>query len=539
MCSKQTSFSASCYLLSLLLSVFVWILPVAAVEKQTYNVRDFGAAGNLKTLDTAAIQKAIDQCHSDGGGTVVFPSGYEFLSGTLVLKSHVTLEVQDGATLRGSRDLADYIKTVPEDIDSYAVINYSDYALIQSINAENVGIKGKGVIDGDGVAVPGRTGYGNLKTRPYILRFIRCKNVHIRNVMLKNSNFWTHSYLECDHLHIDGVIVRAMNLDPHQPNGDGVDIDGCQHVLIENMDIQCEDDGITLKSTTMRPMKDVLIRNNTVRSNVNAIKIGTETHGEIRGVVFRDNRVTFGGRSALTVQSSDGCHIENITFENIVIDKTAVPIFLRLGDRGRRIQAYDKPVAGTFDGQKRVRTPEDPEVGTMRNITFRNIIAKDVGVSLPPKKLSRFVGSAFSGVNGHKIENIVLENLELTYGGGILDRQKTYAKVPENPGMYPGSGMFGELPAYAFYFRHVDGLQMKNVYIRYLERDYRSAVVFDDAYNVEMAQVYVQRDEEAAPAVEFFRGSDGANVTSSFIDALDRYLIEGRIPAKRDSLIDK
>ena len=230
-----------------------------------------------------------------------------------------------------------------------------------------------------------------------------------------------------------------------------------------------------------------------------------------------------------------GCHIENITFENIVIDKTAVPIFLRLGDRGRRIKAYkDDASVPPFDGINRIRTPEDPEVGTMRNITFRNIVAKDVGVCLPPKEMSRSVGSAFSGVNGHKIENIVLENLDLTYGGGILDRQKTYAEVPENPSRYPNPEIFGELPAYAFYFRHVDGVRMKNISVRYLDRDYRSAMVFDNTYNVEMSRVYVQRDQSAAPAAEFFRGSDGSQVTATFINALDRTLVEGRIPEGKD-----
>jgi polygalacturonase len=282
----------------------------------------------------------------------------------------------------------------------------------------------------------------------------------------------------------------------------------------------------------MRPMRDVLIRNNTVASNTNAFKIGTETHGAIRDVVFRDNRVTFGGRCALTVQSADGAHIENITFENIVIEKAAVPIFLRLGDRGRRIKAYANPV-GTFNGQTRLRTPEDPEVGTMRNITFRNIVAKDVGAALPPKKMLRSIGSAFSGVNGHKIENIVLENLDFTYGGGVLDRQKTYAEVPENPDKYPTPEIFGELPAYAFYFRHVDGVRMKNVYVRYLERDCRSALVFDNAHTIELTQVYVQRDQDAAPAVEFFRGSDGSQVSTPFIQSLDRYLVEGIISGKK------
>lgn len=476
-----------------------------------YNVLDFGAVGNLKVMDTAAIQRAIDKCHDDGGGTVVLPTGFEFLSGTLLLKSKVVLHIQKGAMLRGSRDQSDYKKIIP-DFPSFTANHpdISNCSLIQAINAENIGIEGKGVIDGDGVQMRLLKEYG----RPNLIRFVRCKNAYVRDVILKNPCIWTQHYLECDYLRIEGIKVRSWNLDPHQPNGDGIDIDGCQHVIIENNDIESEDDGIVLKSTTMRPMEDVIIRNNTVKSNVNAMKIGTETHGFVRNIIFQDNRITFAGRSALTVQSVDGAHIEDITFENIIIDEAAAPIFLRLGNRGRPI---------TPNGPR-------PGVGAMRNIVFRNIVAKDVKAALPPKKMLLSAGSAFSGIEGHKIENIVLENLDLTYAGGILDREKTYANVPENIDVYPNPNMFGELPAYAFYFRHVKGVRMENIYIRYLDRDYRSPMVFDDAQDIRLKQVFVQRDKKAAPVAAFFRGSEGAGVQATFIHALDRYRLEGYIP---------
>jgi polygalacturonase len=177
----------------------------AAPQQQRYDVRTFGAVGNLKMVDTAAIQQTIDHCHASGGATVVLPARHEFLSGTLTLKSGVTLEVQKGVMLRGSRDLRDYRKTVPE-IASYGVINYSDYALIQAINEKDVGIAGEGIIDGDGIAVPRQTGLAHLKTRPYILRFVRCEDVNVRQVMLRNPNFWTMVYGE------DVVAARAWLL---------------------------------------------------------------------------------------------------------------------------------------------------------------------------------------------------------------------------------------------------------------------------------------------------------------------------------------
>jgi polygalacturonase len=513
-----------------LIGVLLTGLPAVAKEA-IYNVLDFGAMGDHKTLDTRAIQLAIDTCHERGGGTVVFPSGHEFLSGTLVLKNNVTLEIKEKATLRGSRNLDDYIRTVPN-VESYAIINFSDYALIQAINAKNVGIRGNGVIDGDGVAVPGRIGYGHLKVRPYLLRFVRCNNVRVRGVTLKNPNFWTHHYLECDHVHVDGVVVRAMNLDPHQPNGDGIDIDGCQHVMVENMDIQSEDDGITLKSTSMRPMRDVRIRNNKIKSNTNAIKIGTETHGEIEDVVIRDNHVVFAGRSALSVLCVDGARIENITFEMIKIEETAVPIFVRLGDRGRGIRPYQVSVT-TYNNAERIRTPADPKVGILRNITFRNIISKGVSVALPPKDMPRSVGSAFSGVNGHMIENLALENLDLTYAGGVRNRTKTSADVPERPAHYPTPEMFGELPAFAFYFRHVAGVRMNNINLRVLDPDLRSAVVFDNVRDVQLKDVFVPWVSEAAPVVKCCAGVDGSGIASRSLEKHGRHVIRGQIAPKR------
>ena len=506
----------------------------AAAKEAIYNVLDFGAVGAPKTLDTRAIQQAIDTCHEKGGGTVLLPSGHEFLSGTLVLKDNVTLEIAKEATLRGSRDLDDYIKTVP-DVESYAVINFSDYALIQAINAKNVGIRGNGVIDGDGVAVPGRIGYGHLKMRPYLLRFVRCNNVSVCGVTLKNPNFWTHHYLECNRVHIDGVVVRSMNLDPHQPNGDGIDIDGCQHVLVENMDIQCEDDGITLKSTSMRPTRDVLIRNNKVKSNTNAIKVGTETHGAIQNVMIRDNRVVFAGRSALAVLCVDGARVENVTFEGIEIDQTAVPIFVRLGDRGRSIRRYRTSVT-TLNNEERIRTPADPKVGILRNVTFRNIVSKGVSVALPPKNMPRSVGSAFSGVNGYTIENLVLENLDLTYAGGVRNRTKTSADVPERPAHYPTPEMFGELPAFAFYFRHVAGVRMKNINIRVLEPDFRSAVVFDNVRDVQLEDVSVPWVSEAAPVVKCYAGVDASGIIWEPVAASNQYIVHGQITRKKSGL---
>jgi len=486
------------------------LLPMGAVqaEERIIDVRAFGAVGDGETLDTQAIQRAIDHAHKSGGGTVLFPTGGEFLTGTLMLKSNVTLHVARDAVIRGTREREHYPDMLPDE-ETYGGYRFGRHALIQAIDAENVGIKGEGVIDGDGVGI--------TVNRHRILHFFRCTNVHVRDVTLKNPASWTQWYLESDHVHVDNVTVRSFNLDPHQPNGDGINISGCRNVLIENMDIAAEDDGIVLKSVSLRPMDNVVIRNNTVKSNINAIKIGTETHGPVRNVHVHDNRVTFAGRAALTVQCVDGGHVENITFEDITIDKANTPIFLRLGGRLRAIP--DQP---------------DPEVGTLRNVTFRRITCAAYTMILPPNVTrAPHLGSAITGIPGHMIENVVLEDLDFVYPGGIADRDATYANVPERPRTYPNPDRFGNLAAYGLYFRHVRGVTMNNVRIRYEESDRRSAIVFHNAHDVRISDVRVQRhDDESAPAVEFFAGSDGSAVWVT-VDAEHEgiCIVEGRLPA--------
>jgi len=486
----------------------------ATQPMQSLDVRSFGATGDGETFDTDAIQRAIDHAHKQGGGVVRFPSGGVYFTGTLVLKSNVTLHVERDAVIRGSRNLDDYIKTKP-DIGSYAVIEYSDYALIQAISARNIAIEGEGVIDGDGVGIPG--GY---KVRPYLLRFIRCDNVRLRDITLKNPAFWTQSFLECDNIHVDGITVRAFNLDPHQPNGDGIDIDGCQNVIIENSDFAAEDDAIVLKSTTLRPMKNIIIRNNIIKTNINGIKIGTETHGVVRNVHAHDNHITFAGRAALTVQCVDGAHVSNILFEDIVIDGAGTPIFLRLGARLRPIP--EQP---------------DPQVGTLRDITFRRITSTGVQSSLPPKTTpAPHTGSSIMGIPGHVIENVVLQDIHFTHRGGIADQNATYAEVPERPDVYPNHDRFGNLAAYGLYVRHVRGITMNNVEIKFSAPDRRSAIVFYNVGDAQLTNVGVKRlDDESAPPVEFFAGSDGSKmrITRDEADPA-RFQLEGRVEITDD-----
>ncbi|MFB3828683.1 MAG: glycoside hydrolase family 28 protein, partial [Bryobacteraceae bacterium] len=199
------------------------------------NVRDHGAAGDGNRLDTMALQAAIDACARAGGGAVLLPPG-RYLSGTLFLKSHVTLWLDPGATLLGSKDLNHYPVTVQKP-RSYTD-NYTDKSLIYAEDCENIGIAGRGTIDGQGAAFK-----GPYKVRPYMIRVINCRDVAIDGVAIKDSPMWVQHYLGCEGVAIRGITVRSRV----NRNNDGIDIDACSRVRISDCDIWSGDDAIVLK----------------------------------------------------------------------------------------------------------------------------------------------------------------------------------------------------------------------------------------------------------------------------------------------------
>jgi polygalacturonase len=242
--------------------------PVAAESTRgpgTVDVKTLGARGDGVTLDTRALQRAIDACALNGGGTVHFPPG-RYLSGTLFLQSRVTLALQAGATLLGSPQLKDYPPTIPL-LRSYTD-NYTERSLIYGENLEQIALEGRGVINGQGAAFKGA-----YKLRPYLLRLIGCRHVAVRDLTLKDSPMWVQHFLACDGLCLDGLTV----LSKCNHNNDGLDIDGCQRVRVANCDINSGDDAIVLKSTLARPCKQVVITYCILRSECNAFKLGTES----------------------------------------------------------------------------------------------------------------------------------------------------------------------------------------------------------------------------------------------------------------------
>jgi polygalacturonase len=436
-------------------------------------VRDFGASGDGRTLDTLAIQRAIDATAKDGG-TVWFGPG-RYLSGTLLLRSRVTLRLDGGATLLASTDLNDY-RTIAPRFNSRTNVVVCP-SLIYAENAQDVAITGGGAIDGQGAAF--KAGPGRI--RPFVLRFVTCRNVRVEGVTLRNSPGWMQHYLACDDVAIRGIRV----LSHANYNNDMMDIDCCRNVRISDCFGDTGDDAITLKSTGDRACENVTITNCIVSSHCNAIKCGTESNGGFKNITISNcvihpsasearHHGVKGGLAGIALEMVDGGTLEQVAISNITMTGVQAPIFMRLGNRAHPVLP-DSP---------------KPGIGTFRNVTLSNILATDAGD----------LGCAIAGIPGHPIENVTLNNILVTMAGGGTAAHAS-AAVPEKAEASPECTMFGTLPAYGFYCRHVAGLRLHNIHVQWSRPDLRSALICDDVQDLEIHALRGQSSPAAAPVI--------------------------------------
>ena len=395
-------------------------------------------------LATRAIQAAIDEAARRGGGTVRLAHG-DYVSGTLDLRSDTRLEVAKGARLLASLDLADY----PPRVAARKTVMESNMGVTQSLifaqGCNNIALDGEGLIDGRGSRrnFPGAESIGATPGRPFLIRVLDCRGVHVRGLHLKDAACWMQNYLNCEELLIEHLTVdNQANF-----NNDGVDIDGCRHVIVRNCFINSEDDGICFKGASERPTENVLIENCHVYSTSNALKFGTDSQAAFRRVLAR--HLELGGpapamravrrrraESGISWESVDGGTVEEVLATDINIVRAGSPLFLRLGDRGR----------------VRPQQPR-PGPGKLRRIVYDGITGDDNG----PR------GSYFLGLPARPIEDVVIRDLRLEVDGADGPAPDENA-VSEFAGVYPDAAMIGELaPAYGLWTRHVRNLSLERV----------------------------------------------------------------------------
>jgi polygalacturonase len=462
----------------------VFILFGTRLYAKDYKAALFNIYADGTTLNTRSIQFAINYIHDHGGGRLVFDVG-RYLTGSIKLKSNVTLYLKEGAVIVGSVNPLDYKK-------------HNWTALIFGLNQQNIGVTGKGVIDGQGQLVarnvvnlvgkgliedPLVDGRAEAPSRPVLIYFYHCDSVKVKGITLKNSSSWTDLYDHCKWVDIDSIFVNSQAY----WNNDGIDVADCQHVSITNSYVNSDDDGICLKSfDENNRCEDILIKNCTVRSSANGIKFGTASYGGFSDVRIINNRVYDTYRSAIALETVYGGVLKDVIVDSLDVVHTGNLIFLRIGERKK-----GKP-------------------GQLYNIKFDHIVA-EIAAGKPDKEYSyegpvedqpRNVSPAIiiAGLPEHDITDIKFENINISHPGG---GDRFYANVPldsingipELADHYPEFSMFKELPGWAIFIRHAKNIKFFNASLKCRDKDFRVPVVLDDVDGARFESVKIDQPD--------------------------------------------
>jgi len=435
--------------------------PGATKGTRIYNIRDYGAKGDGQTNDTAAIQATIDACYKDSGGTVLVPAGV-FVTGTIELKSNVTLHIAAQGKILGSADgrqyrAADAIPTTGE-----WTMGDGNTGLIFAANAENITIEGNGTIDGQGAqfhsavrGTPPPSGIGGNR-RPHHLLFYQCKNLRIQDISLIACAYHSVRVCVCSHVYIDGIhIYSRVN-----SNNDGLHFISNQYVHVSNCDIQCQDDACALFGSN----KFVTITNCSFSTRWSVFRFGGG-HSENITVSNCIIYETYG--CPIKMRCDARSHFENISFSNIVMNGVTGPISIGLGPQ--------HPLSAG-------ETPQKP--GIVRNISFNAIRATVVKpVPLPDVSFGSNYnpGEIFSciilnGMDDGFMENISFNDVHVTFPGGGTAEHAAVRNVPKIAGEYYAIGV---PPAWGLFARNVRGLTLQNVRFELAAPDLRPAVALD------------------------------------------------------------
>ena len=463
---------ASATIIAAVLLAFTSIAGAESTKPKLFNIKSYGAIGDGVALETEAIQKTIDACHAAGGGAVWVPAG-EFVIGTIHLRSNITLSLDHGASLLGSQNQEDYpIETLRSAREG------NSECLLYAEDATDIRLEGLGVIDGRGTKehFPKRSGPGGKDNRPRLIRFENCRKVTFSGLTYKNPAFWGMHLVDCKDLHFTGVTLRMRN---NNSNNDGMDIDGCENVLIENCDIESGDDAICLKSSK-NPCRNIVVRNCKVSSHTAALKFGTSSSGGFFDVNVTNCYFVDCPMGAIKLQIVDGGRMENINISRIVMEDVGSPVFIRLGNRGR---VYTK---NTYTGTKQLNAQksEGAGVGSIKGVKISDVVAEvriqSKGKTPTSKEIAKAGPIMIAGIPEHVVEDVVLENITVSYPGNGTE-EDSKREVPEDVTRYPEQFFFGVLPAWGAYIRHAKNVEFINVKMETRASDARERLYLEDA----------------------------------------------------------
>ncbi len=431
------------------------------VLAKDFPAETFGAVADGRTDNTAALQRGINEISAGGGGRLVLDAGLYF-SGSLELRSGVTLHIAAGSTLKAIPELARMRLFQSSLISRLDVVPWRAFVFADSV--QDIGLTGGGMIDASGDHEVFRDGVENSPNRHYGIFIVNAERVVVRDLRMRSSAFWMQRYLGCRDVTIEGVDVYNHA----NKNNDGIDIDSCQGVVVRHCVVDASDDAIVLKANGEQPCRDVLVEDCVVATHASAIKTGTGSVGGFENITIRRVEIrrsaskemlhplgVWQGLTGIDLITTDGGPMRNVTVEDITMEDVQNPIHVRLGNRlsgNVAKQGY----AGDGDAAQGVKMSEraaqlKSEL-VLEDVTLANISARNVG---PWPAV--VVGLAEAPVRNVTLRNIIIES---GVAGGERDRNEE----PNWAGNgYPGRGMYGTaLPAYGLVTNFTQGLVVEN-----------------------------------------------------------------------------
>jgi polygalacturonase len=489
-----------------------------AGPSRIFDVTRYGAKGDGVTIDSDAINRAIDAAAAAGGhghrggpgGTVYFPAG-TYASYSIRLKSNVALYLSQNATILAATPAGGkgYDPAEPGAGNPYQDFGHSHWhnSLIWGENLTNISIYGPGIINGKGLVSGGAAESAPLNGNKAISLKL-CRNVYIQGITILNGGHFGILPTGVDNFRIDGVVIDT--------NRDGINIDCCKNVRISNTTVNSpNDDAIVLKSSyalnVARATENVTIDNCMVSGydlgtlfdgtfktaasygRTGRIKFGTEANGGFKNIAI--SNIIFEYCRGLALETVDGGLLEDVTVSNLTMRNVQMPIFMRLGAR--------------------MRGPAGVPVGSLRRINISDVLAYNADPRYP---------SCISGIPGHNIEDVRISNVRHTLAGGLTPGDAV-ADPPELENAYPEPSMFGTLPAYGFFIRHARGVVLDNVVVKYEKLDTRPAIVLRDVADADFHHTRADKADGVPTfvldAVDDFTVSTSRPVADTHLDHVD------------------
>ncbi|WP_084598569.1 glycosyl hydrolase family 28 protein [Actinoplanes subtropicus] len=456
------------------------VAAASASAAGTFNIRDYGATGNGSSNDSGAIQKAIDAASAAGGGTVRVPSGTYKSANTIHLKSHITVQLDSGATITGASG-SGYDAPESNPNDKYQDFGHSHFhdAMFYGDKLTDIGFTGSGTIDGSGHLITGNPGSGQADK---ILSLTRCTGLRLDGIRLRRGGHFAILTNNCNNITSDGLRIDTSS------DRDGWNVISASNVTITNATIAANDDALVFKSDyalgAKLPNGHVTVTGSRLSAVCcNALMFGSETCGDFTDYQFSGITITGANKSGLGMVSMDGANISDVHYRDITMTGVRSPIMQKIGTRKR--------------------CGNSPGVGHISNITYDNVTATGASPSFSP--------TMWGESGGNRISDVHFTGVHLTVPGG---NGTMSTGVPSNTATDYNPNSIGTRPAYGWYLHNANNVTFTDSSVAFASNDGRPAVIANSGSNITFDHFTAQRGSNS-PFDLGFQSISGYCVTNS------------------------